>query len=143
MILFDLYLLLTRCFADVCRKHAKLQTNLFKGKLFLYIDLCSQDKLASRNSKVKSLVCLKQTTAASGKGSGFDNRMFSFVVNLLSQSSADGSLPLLACAVDPEAQSGDFYIPGKEGLGSRLMQVWTKVLKLHDRQGNGTLHDAL
>ena len=80
---------------------------------------------------MKSLVChpggaatnIQITTAASGKGSGVNNRVFSFITNAISQSPADGCLPLLACAVLPEAESGDFYIPGKEGLGSRVMQV--------------------
>lgn len=90
-----------------------------------------QDKLAEKGSKIKSLVAhpggaatnLQKTTAESGKGSGMDNRMVSFILNSMMQSPADGSLPLLACAVLPEAESGDFYIPGKEGLGSKLMQV--------------------
>lgn len=33
----------------------------------------------------------------------------------VAQSAADGSLPLLAAAVAPDAQAGDFYIPGKQG----------------------------
>lgn len=94
-------------------------------------DMNLQDQLRQRGSKVKSLVChpgnsatnIQVSTAASGKGNGLNNRMFSFMANSVSQSSADGCLPLLACAVSPEAQSGDFYIPGKEGPVSTLLQV--------------------
>jgi hypothetical protein len=117
----------------------------------LYVDMCSQDKLASRESKVKSLVChpggaitnLHQNTAASGKGSGVGNPLFAFVTNMISQSSADGSLPLLACAVDPEAQSGDFYVPGQKNLGSWLTQVWIKLCVVQVRCDSGILNDCL
>ena len=90
-----------------------------------------QDKLDAKGSKVKSLVChpggaatnLQATTAASGKGNGVNNRMFSFIASAVSQSAADGALPLLACAVASDAESGDFYVPEKEGFASKMIQV--------------------
>lgn len=90
-----------------------------------------QDKLEARGSKVKSLVAhpgaaitdLRANTAASGEGHGMDNRVLGFLANNLSQSAADGSLPLLACSVEPEAKSGDFYVPGHASLGSMIIKV--------------------
>lgn len=92
--------------------------------------LALKDKLGAKGSKVKSLVChpggaatnLQATTAASGKGNGVNNRMFSFIASAVSQSAADGALPLLACAVASDAESGDFYVPGKEGFASKMIQ---------------------
>lgn len=70
---------------------------------------------------------LQVTTAASGKGTGMDNRLSSFFGNLICQSAADGALPLLTSAVS-DAESGDFYVPGKQGLGATLMQVLVHML---------------
>ena len=74
-------------------------------------------KLKANSSKVKALVAhpgfanteLQVTTNRNGGMSGVS----SIFARWISQSSEDGALGLLSCAVKAEAESGEFYGPGR------------------------------
>ena len=80
-------------------------------------------RLQERGSKIKALVAhpgfanteLQVTTNRHGGMSGAS----SIVARLISQSAEDGALGLISCATLPEAQSGDFYGPGKGLMATR------------------------
>jgi hypothetical protein len=117
----------TRCIAIIVAavtSHATVDVAVVVSACSLWL----QERLVERGSKVKALVAhpggaatgLQPTTAANSVGSGAGSRIFNFFANFLSQSAADGALPLLAATVSPDAQSGDFYRPGQMGLLARM-----------------------
>lgn len=88
--------------------------------------LALKDKLAAKGSKIKSLVAhpgisstsLSSNTSSDSPGSILDSKMVQRLLRMFTQGQGDGSLPLLAATVAPEAESGDFYTPGTFGVMS-------------------------
>ena len=87
-----------------------------------------QEKLQAKGSKVKALVAhpglahtsLPKNTSSTSPGSFLDNKLGVPLIKNFAQGEGDGSLPMLAAAVAPEAASGDFYIPGNTGVVGRV-----------------------
>lgn len=79
------------------------------------------DKLQASGSKIKALVA---HPGASGTNLFRDGQMgkLAGVAAMMMQSGEDGTMPLLRCAVDPGAKSGEFYGPknGSTGLAELL-----------------------
>jgi len=75
-----------------------------------------RDKAAAANSKVKALVAhpgLSSTNlqVTSSQDGGMGGRFTNFLMNRVSQSGEDGTVPLITCCCKPDANSGDFYGP--------------------------------
>lgn len=83
------------------------------------------DKLSAKNSKVKSLVAhpgwanTELQVSTDKQGGMIMTPVLSFVAKFISQSSEDGTLGILSCAVLPEAQSGEFWGPGSGMMASK------------------------
>lgn len=100
-------------------------------------------KLQASGSKVKALVAHPglantnlQSTSVEKGGMG---RLFTSWFMKMSQSMEDGAMGLISCMFLPEAQSGEFYGPGKGSMAMKGKAIMFPLESFYDNEGTRNL----
>jgi len=112
---------------SIRQKFARYQQTKLANIVFAF---ALADKLAAKNSKVKSLVCHPGSSFTSLADTVMDSysscidSMFAFFARMVSQSGNDGAMGLVKCMCANDVSNGDFYGPnGLNKMAGRAVLI--------------------